>query len=79
MKNFKVGVKAFTDIEFYGNQTMTCKDYWTTVCAENESQAKVLAHKNLSIQIAQNEFFACFNVKYWKGIYIDKADMVIGE
>ena len=76
---FKVGVKGFTDIEFYGTQTMTCKDYWTTVEADNETQAKIKAYKNLCVKIAMGEFFACFDAKYWKGIYINKADMVIGE
>lgn len=76
---FKVGVKAFTDIEFYGEQTMTCCDYWTTVEAQNKDEAKIKAYKNICVKIAKNEFFACFDVRYWKGIYINKADMVIGE
>lgn len=79
MKVYRVGIKAFTDVEFYGEQTMTCKDYWTSVKAESETQAKIRAYKNLRVKIAMGEFFACFNPKYWKGIYVNPADMVIGE
>ena len=78
MKTYKVGIKRFTDIWFYGDQTCVSKDYWTTVKAESEPQAKRLAYRNLCVQIAKNEFFTCFNVRYWKGISFDNCDMVIG-
>ena len=74
---YKVGVERFTDIMFNGEEWQLNNDYWTTVEAENEQQAKIKASKNLSVRMAQNEWFIR-NVKLWKHIFIHWCDMVIG-
>ena len=73
---YKIGIKRFSDMEFNGEQTMVNNDYWTTVEADNERQAKLLARHNIVIRIAQNELR---NVRLWKCIYIDLSDLVVGE
>lgn len=72
---YKVGVKRFADIVVNGEVQMTNGEYWTTVEANDERQAKILAQKNLLVRIAKNE---CGNVRCWKNIYLDLSDMVIG-
>ena len=78
METYKVGIKRFTDIVFNGEIWQVNGEYWTTVQAESETQAKRLARHNLSVKIAQNEWFTCKNVRYWKNIYIYLSDLVIG-
>lgn len=78
METYKVGVKRFTSIEYKGESTLINGEYWTTVQAENERQAKLNARKNLCIKIAMGEVFTWFNVKCWKNIYLDLSDMEIG-
>lgn len=79
METYKIGVQRFTSVEYKGENYMVNGEYWTTVKAENERQAKLLARDNLSKKIAMGEVFTWFNVKRWKGIYLDLSDMVIGE
>lgn len=74
---YKVGVKRFTNIIFDYEEWQVNGEYWTTVDAETESQAKRLAYKNLCVKMAKNEWFIN-NVRRWKSITLDKCDMVIG-
>ena len=76
---YKVGVKKWTDIEYYGENHMVSSDYWTTVEARDEREAKLLAKQNLLPRIAKNELFTLFDVRQWKRLYLDLSDMVIGE
>ena len=76
---YKVGVKAFTDVYYKGEEYQIVNPQWTTVKAESERQAKLMAYKNLTVKIAKSEIFTWGNVKCWKNICIDLSDMVIGE
>ena len=78
MKVYKIGVKRFTDILFNGEIWQLNNEYWTTVNAETDRQAKLMAMKNLKVRMAQSEWFIR-NVRWWKNIQIDLSDMVIGE
>lgn len=79
METYKVGIKSYSSIEYNGENRSIVGEYWTTVKAENERQAKLLARENLSKKIAMGEVFTWYNIKLWKRIYIDLSDMVIGE
>lgn len=78
METYKIGIKRFTDIVFNGEIWQVNGEYWTTVVAENERQAKNLASLNLRVKIAKGEWFTCKNASYWKNIFIDLSDLVIG-
>ena len=78
METYKVGIKSFTSIEYYGETRSIRGEYWTTVQADSERQAKLKARENLAKKIAMGEVFTWFNIKRWKGIYLDLSDMVIG-
>ncbi|MCR4661715.1 MAG: hypothetical protein K5765_06950 [Clostridia bacterium] len=78
MKTFKIGVKRFTDIIYNGEVICVNGEYWTTVEANSVREAKILASNNIKVRMAQNEYFIR-NVRYWKNIYIDLSDMVVGE
>ena len=73
---YKVGIKRFSDVVYQDEVCMINNDYWTTVEAENERQAKLLAQKNILVKIAMTEWFIR-NVKMWKHIFMDLSDMVI--
>lgn len=79
MKEYKVGIEAYSDVRYKGEEIEINNSYWTTVMAESERQAKLLAMKNLCVKIAQKEIFTWGNVKQWVNIQIDLSDMVIGE
>ena len=78
MEKFKVGVKKYTDVVFNGEIYITYSEYWTTVWANTEREAKLSAMKNLLVKIAKNEWFTNKNVRVWKRLDIDLSDMVIG-
>jgi len=79
MKKFKIGVKKYTDIVFNGEIYITYGEYWTTVRAKTEREAKISAIKNLLVKIAKNEWFTNKNVRVWKRLDLDLSDMIIGE
>lgn len=65
-------VASFNDTPYH-----TDKDYWTTVDTEdtkNVHYIKHLAKENLSKQIATKEF--C-DIRYYKNIWLDVADIQI--
>ena len=74
---YKVGILRFSDICYFGEIYQLSYEYWTTVEADTERQAKLRAMKNLQVKIAQTEWFIR-NVRMWKHIFIDLSDMVIG-
>ena len=76
---YKIGLKSFTDIIYNGEEWQLNNDYWTTVEANGESEAKRLATHNLCIRIAKTEWFTNRNVRCYKNIYIHPSDMVVGE
>lgn len=76
---YKVGIKEYTEVEYDGELYPTSRDYWTTVEAQTERQAKLLARDNLLIKIAKTEIWTWGNVRKWKHLFIDLSDMVIGE
>lgn len=79
METYKVGIKRFTSIEYKGETRSINGEYWTTVQADSERQAKLKARDNLAKKIAMGEVFTWFDIKRWKGVYLDLSDMVIGE
>jgi hypothetical protein len=79
METYKVGIKSYSSIEYNCETRSIRGEYWTTVKAENERQAKLLARENLAKKIAMGEIFTWYNIRLWKRIYIDLSDMVIGQ
>ncbi len=75
---YKIGIKKYTEINYKGDNWAITNDYWTTVEANSDRQAKISAMDNLLPRIAKNEWFIR-NVKMWKHIFVDLSDMVIGE
>ena len=79
MRQYRVGIERLSDVRYKGENYMIYNTYWTTVNAESERQAKMLAEHNLTVKIAQNEIFTFGRVQEWKNIRIDLCEMVIGE
>ena len=76
---YKVGIKKYTEVNYKDENWVITNDYWTTVEANSERQAKLLAMDNLLPKIAKNEWFTNKNVRMRKHIFIDLSDLVIGE
>lgn len=78
---YKVGIKKWTLVLYQGERQQIWSDFWTTVEANDEYEAKRLAEHNLLVKMAQNSFIFGFDVRQWKNIeLIDLyTDLIIGE
>lgn len=78
---YKIGIKKWTPVLYKGEKVQIWRDFWTTVSANDEYEAKRLAEPNLIVKMAQNSFVFGFDVTARKDIVIINIydDFVVGE